>query len=219
MKKFLSVLKREYMQRVRAKMFIVSTILLPAVMSLFVLVPAIVLSIQTPPMRVAIVDQTGRMYPQIRQALISDQQDTHTQNVNAAVPGTSPPRSFARFSLEEVNATNQPLDQIRATLNRRMQARELDGYVILPPDFLSSGKAEFVNRNPGDLFAPGALQSGINRAAREQRLIDAKVDTKTRQELFKPIELQSVKPGTQGVQQASSDASFALVFGIGFVMY
>jgi ABC-2 type transport system permease protein len=220
MKKFLSVLKREYMQRVRAKMFIVSTILLPAVMSLFVLVPAIVLSIQTPPMRVAIVDQTGRMYPQIRQALISDQQqDTSAQNVNAAVPTTSPPRSFARFSLEEVNATNQPLDQIRANLNQRMQARELDGYVILPPDFLSSGKAEFVNRNPGDLFAPGALQSGINRAAREQRLIDAKVDTKTRQELAKPIELRSVKAGAQGGQQSSSDASFALVFGIGFVMY
>jgi ABC-2 type transport system permease protein len=118
-----------------------------------------------------------------------------------------------------VNATNQPLDQIRANLNQRMQARELDGYVILPPDFLSSGKAEFFNRNPGDLFAPGALQAGINRAAREQRLIDAKVDTKTRQELFKPVVLQSVKAGAQGAQQASSDASFALVFGIGFVMY
>jgi len=219
MKKFLSVLKREYMQRVRAKMFIVSTILLPAVMSLFVLVPAIVLSIQTPPMRVAIVDQTGRMYPQLRQALISDQQETNAQNVNAAVSRTSPPRSFARFTLEEVNPTSQPLDQIRANLDQRMRARELDGYVILPPDFLSSGNVEFVNRNPGDLFAPGVLQSGINRAAREQRLIDAKVDTKTRQELFKPIVLQSVKAGTQGGQQSSSDASFALVFGIGFVMY
>jgi ABC-2 type transport system permease protein len=57
MKKFLAVVKREYMQRVRAKMFIVSTILLPLVMSLFGIVPAIILSIKTPPMRVAVVDQ------------------------------------------------------------------------------------------------------------------------------------------------------------------
>ena len=69
MKKFLTVVKREYIQRVRAKMFIVSTVLLPVVMSLFRLVPAIILSIETPPMRVAVVDQTGRMYSQIRQAL------------------------------------------------------------------------------------------------------------------------------------------------------
>jgi ABC-2 type transport system permease protein len=46
MTKFLAVVKREYMQRVRAKMFIVSTILLPLVMSLFGLVPALILSIE-----------------------------------------------------------------------------------------------------------------------------------------------------------------------------
>jgi ABC-2 type transport system permease protein len=218
MKKFLSVLKREYMQRVRAKMFIVSTLLLPAVMSLFVLVPAFVLSIETPPMRVAIVDQTGRMYSQIRQALFNDQQEQNAQNVNAAVPTSTPRRSFAKFTVEEVNPANQSLDQIRANLDQRMRARELDGYVILPPDFLSEGKAEFINRNPGDLFAPGALESAINRAAREQRLIDAKVDTKTRQELFKPIELESVRDGAEG-GQSNSNAAFALVFGIGFVMY
>ena len=219
MKKFLTVLKREYMQRVRAKMFIVSTIVLPIVMSLFGLVPAIILSIETPPMRVVVVDQTGRMYSQIRQALFNDQQDADSQNANAQ--RTTPRRNLSRFVLEEVSATDQPLDQIRASLDQRLRARELDGYVILPPDFLSRGQAEFINRNPGDLFSPRVLQSAINRAAREQRLIDAKVDTKTRQELFKPVELQSVKVGAAGgqQQQADSGGSFAIVFGVGFVMY
>jgi ABC-2 type transport system permease protein len=218
MKKFLSVVKREYIQRVRAKMFIVSTILLPLVMSLFGLVPAIILSIETPPMRVAVVDQTGRMYSQIRQALFSDQAEPDAQNANAGGQRTTPRRGFSRFVLEEVNASEQPLDQIRANLDQRMHARELDGYIVLLPDFLSQGKAEFVNRNPGDLFSPRVLQSAINRAAREQRLIDANVDTKTRQELFKPVELQSVKIGAEG-QEPDSGGSFALVFGIGFVMY
>ena len=219
MKKFLSVLKREYIQRVRAKMFIVSTLLLPVVMSLFVLVPALVLSIETPPMRVAIVDQTGRMYSQIRQELSNDQQDMDAQNANTAAPRATPRRSFAKFVLEEVNASDQSLDQIRARLDQRLRARELDGYVILPPDFLSQGKADFITRNAGDLFAPGVLQSAMNRAAREQRLIDARVDTKTRQELFKPVQLESVKAGAEGGQKPDSNATFALVFGIGFVMY
>ena len=220
MKKFLAVVKREYVQRVRAKMFIVSTILLPLVMSLFGVVPAIILSIETPPMRVAVVDQTGRMYSQVRQALLNDQQEADTQNTNTAAPRTTPRRTFSRFLLEEVNATEQPLDQIRASLDQRLRARELDGYVILPPDFLSRGQAEFFNRNPGDLFSPRVLQSAINRATREQRMIDANVDTKTRQELFKPVELQSVKIGAVGSQQQpDSGGSFAVVFGIGFVMY
>ena len=45
MRKFLAVVKREFVQRVRAKMFIVSTVLLPLVMALFGIVPAIVLNI------------------------------------------------------------------------------------------------------------------------------------------------------------------------------
>lgn len=217
MKKFLTVVKREYMQRVRAKMFIVSTILLPAVMSLFGIVPAIILSIKTPPMRVAVVDQTGRMYPQLRQALVGDESDQDAQNANSGNRGPGARRNFARFVVEEVDAT-QPLDQIRTQLDGRLVDRSLEGYVILPPDFLATGKAEFINRIPGDVFSQQALQSAINRAVREQRLIDAKVDTKTRQDLLKPVQLQWIKTGTGG-QETSNSASFALVFGIGFVMY
>jgi ABC-2 type transport system permease protein len=214
MKKFLTVVKREYIQRVRAKMFIVSTVLLPAVMSLFVAVPAIIVSIKTPPMRVAVVDQTGRMYAQLRQSLFRDESQQDTQNTNAGSSG----RNLTRFVLEEVNATNQPLDQVRDQLDQRLRDRSLEGYVILEPDFLTTGKAEFINRIPGDLYSRQVLQSAINRAAREQRLIDAKVDTKTRQDLLKPIQLQSIKTGTGG-QEADTSASFALVFAIGFIMY
>src|SRR6476620_1011205 len=121
MKKFLTVVRREYMQRVRAKMFIVSTILLPAVMSLFGIVPAIILSIKTPPMRVAVVDQTGRIYPEVRQALFGDESDADAQSSNAGDRGTGSRRNFARFVVEEVNATNQPLDQVRAQLDERLR--------------------------------------------------------------------------------------------------
>jgi ABC-2 type transport system permease protein len=120
--------------------------------------------------------------------------------------------------LEEVNATNQSLDEIRANLDQRMRARELDGYLILPPDFISTGKAEFFNRNPGDVVSLGALQSTLNRATREQRLIEARVDNKTRRELFRPVSLEGVGV-SGGSQQRDPNTSFALVFGVGFVMY
>ena len=216
MRKFLTVLKREYIQRVRAKMFIVSTIVLPAVMSLFGIVPAIVLSIETPPMRVAVVDQTGKMYAPLTEALYGDA-DQQTQNVTP-LDRRGMQRRFGRFALEQVNITAQPLDEVRASLEQRFQARDLDGYIILPPDFLSNPRAEFVNRNPGDPFSLGSLQAALNRATREQRLVDAKVDSKTRQELLKPVQLQGGKVGTSE-QQRDPTGSFPLVFVIGFVMY
>jgi len=217
MRKLLAVVKREYIQRVRSKMFIVLTVLLPTAISLFGIVPALVLSIRTPPLRVAVIDQTGKMYVQLRQSLNRDSSDdAPSDNVNQ-LRGFSR-RGLGSFVLEEVTLSNQSLEQVRANLDQRLRVRELDGYLILPPDFLSEGKAEFFNRNPGDIVSQGTMQSALNRASREQRLIEAKVDDKTRKQLFKPIELVGVRVGATG-QERDSGATFALVFGIGFVMY
>lgn len=216
MTKFLAIVKREYVQRVRAKMFIVSTVLLPLIMSLFGIVPALILRIDAgSPQRVAVVDQTGKMYGHLSQALSNEapNQEGSSDNANQRASG-----AFGNFVLQEVTADNQSTEQIRADLDRRLRAKELDGYLILPPDFLDHGQVEFYNRNPGDLFSRRVLQQALNRALREQRLIEAKVDQKTRQELFQPVELQAVKIGDSGAE-LDSGGSFALVFGVGFVMY
>jgi len=214
MKKFLAVVKREYVQRVRAKMFIVSTVLLPLVMSLFIVVPALIVNIKTPPMRIAVVDQTGKMYGRLKEALNSD--DSNRESNDSANQQTG--RRFGRFVLEEVSASGQSMQQLRTNLDQRLRARQLEGYLILPPDFLETRQIEFFNRNPGDILSQGTLQSALNRAVREQRLIEARVDSKTRQELFQPVSLQSVKVADGGSVRDSGD-SFALVFGVGFVMY
>jgi ABC-2 type transport system permease protein len=216
MKKFLAVVKREYLQRVRAKMFIVTTVLLPGVMSLFAVVPILVVNIKTPPVRLAVVDQTGKIYAQLKFALGSDESDQ--PNANLTGEQTPARRGLASFMLEEINAPNQSMDQLREALNQRLRTRDIDGYIILPPDFLEQGQAEFFNNNPGDVVSQRTLQSALSRAVREQRLIEAKVDNKTRQDLFRPIDLQAVKVGETG-QERDSGGGFALVFGIGFVMY
>src|SRR2546423_11244810 len=128
MRKFLAIVKREYVQRVRARMFIVSTILLPLVMLLFAIVPAIILNIKTPPMRVAVVDQTGKMYRPLKESLNSD--DPNEEGNDDATQQTG--RRFGRFILQEVNATGQSLEQLRANLNEHLRTRELEGYLILP---------------------------------------------------------------------------------------
>ena len=183
MRKFLTVVKREYIQRVRAKMFIVSTIMLPLVMSLFAIVPAIILSIGTPPLRVAVVDRTGKMFGQLRQSFSNEQpEDANSGNTNDR-------RDIGRlasadFRFEEVNAANRSDDQIRADLDQRLRNKEIDGYIILAPDFLTTGKIEFFNRNPGDVFSLRRLVSALNRAVQQQRLVEANIDSTTRQGLF-----------------------------------
>lgn len=215
MTKFLAVLKREYIQRVRAKMFIVSTILLPVVMSLFGIVPAVILNIDAGgPMRVAVIDQTGKMYGRLEEALERDEASSEQTDQ----PQSGPEMSRRAFHLEQVASIGPDAEAERAQLDERLRAKEIDGYLVLSSSFMQDGKAEFFNNNPGDVLSRRILQSALDRALREQRLIEAKVDPTTRQGLFQPSELQSVKIGATG-QERDSGGSFILVFAVGFIMY
>ena len=63
MAKFLAVLKREYLKRVRSRAFIVATILGPALMIGFMALPILIATLGAgEPVRLAVVDQTGRLY-------------------------------------------------------------------------------------------------------------------------------------------------------------
>lgn len=214
MRKFLAVLKREYMQRVRAKMFIASTILLPLVMSLFGIVPAVILSIEAAPMRVAVIDQTGKLYARLEEALTSNKSKSEEPERTRSGPDVA----GRTFHLEQVAAIGPEANEERVRLEARLRNKELDGYLLIPADFLQNGMAEFFNNNPGDVLSQRILRSALNRAAREERLIEAQVDAETRQGLFQPVDLQSVKIGAAG-EERDSGGSFILVFGVGFIMY
>src|SRR5450631_3561090 len=72
MRKFFAVVKREYVQRVRTEFFVVATILGPVLMAAFTIVPALMFGIKAGgPTRLAIVDQTGKMYERVAKELMS----------------------------------------------------------------------------------------------------------------------------------------------------
>src|SRR5690349_8945934 len=70
MRKLFAVIKREYIQRVRTKFFVVATILGPLLMAGFTVVPALLMGMKSGgPTRVVIIDQTGKMYARVAKEL------------------------------------------------------------------------------------------------------------------------------------------------------
>ncbi|MGH9971620.1 MAG: ABC transporter permease [Pyrinomonadaceae bacterium] len=229
MRKFLAVVKREYIQRVRTKMFIVATILGPLVMSLFGVIPALIFSIDAGgPVRIAVVDQTGKLYGVLKSVMDagreSEQPTATPANANAlnASSGERLHRAGSQqeesIQLEEIRVDGRSLDQVTSELNERVQRQELDGYLILPANVLQDGKAQFFGRNTGDVFTTDHLQDGLSRAVREQRFSEAGLSSARIRELSKPVELDSFKLGAKGARGDSGEG-FVLVGATGFIIY
>ena len=229
MNKFLVVVKREYVERVRSRMFILMTFLGPVVLSFFGIAPAVIFSIKAGgPVRVAVVDQTGRMYASLYNSVMeeADEAESAPRSVDASAPNESASGRLQRVGdqtkeipeLQEVPIGGRSLNEIKAELDRRVGAKELDGYLILPANLLENGNAEFFSRNTGDVFTKRFLQRAVSRAVRQQRLVEANINVKTVQALSKPVELEAIKIGETGGERDSGEG-FVLVFGVGFVMY
>ena len=229
MNKLLAVVRREYLQRVRSRMFIVMTVLGPVVISLFGIAPAVIFSIRAGgPVRVAVVDQTGTMYSSLYNSVMEEAEEPDSTNrpVDARTLNDNQSERFQTMGdqriqvpeLQAVPVDGRSLNEIKAELDRRVGAKELDGYLILPPNLLENGDAEFVSRNTGDVFTRRFLQRALSRAVSQQRLIAANINVKTVEALSKPVELEATKIGATDRKRDSGEA-FALVFGVGFVMY
>src|SRR5712692_8260038 len=230
MKKFIAVVKREYIQRVRTKFFVVATILGPVIMAGFTIVPALMFGIRAGgPTRLAIVDQTGNMYERVAKELISGK-DQRSNSATARTPGQLPTESNdpnqqinqagklikGSFVVEEARLDNRSLDEARQNLEARVQNRELDGYVVLPANLLKDGQPEFRARNTADLFTKETIESAINQAVRGQRLVDAGIKEEAVAKASEPVDLKTVEAGGK---ESKGEASFFLVFGLGLLIY
>ncbi|HEY0386587.1 MAG TPA: hypothetical protein VGC64_11275, partial [Pyrinomonadaceae bacterium] len=184
MRKFLAVVKREYLQRVRTKMFIIMTILGPVIMIVLTVVPAMLFSMKAgEATRIAIVDQSGKLYERVHDAIMrGDEQKNNTggqknyeQNFNSNTQErikTAGAAMKASFDVRQVQPGARSLDDIKRELNDEVLKDRLDGYIILPPNVLEEGKIESHWRNTSDVVTRGQIEDRLSRAIVTERMAE-----------------------------------------------
>jgi ABC-2 type transport system permease protein len=235
MNKFIAIVKREYFQRVRSKMFVIMTILGPVMLAVFTVVPGLLFSIKAGgDTRLAIVDLTeGRkLSGRVRDSLVQNHQ-MEAKDEAAAVAESLNTNTSKRlqqtgqalrgsFSVEEVDPTGRSLAELKQELNARIGSDELDGYLVIPPDILqdSSSKPSYHGHNVGDLITRGQVETRLNRAVARQRLVENGVREERIEEISRPVDLISYPVNEKGEEgQRDSGAGFILVFVIAFLIY
>ena len=230
MKKLFAVVKREYVQRVRTKFFVIATILGPVLMGAFTVVPALMFGMKSGgPTRVVIIDQTGKLYSRVARELQTGRErpskrETPRPPLQPAVgPGASREQikqagrmTEASFVIEEAHLGDRSLEDVKKDLESRIQRHDIDGYVILPPDLLKDGRPEFRARNAADVFTRENVENAIGKAVRSQRLVDAGIKEEAVQQASEPVDLKSV--GETG-QESKGEAGFFLALGMGIWIY
>jgi ABC-2 type transport system permease protein len=177
-----AVARREYLERVRSKAFVVSTILGPTLLAGFMLVPILLTGHRGGPLRIVVFDESG--------ALAADVTTSLTRRRVANEP---------RFVIEPPPAG--PIDVTRASVQEQVARGELDGYLFLSKDALEQSAAEYYGRNVSNVMDLDVMNKAVEEALVSRRLSREGLDPERVRALTRGVEIKRVRVTARGARE------------------
>lgn len=154
MMKLFKVAKREYLERVRKKTFLIGTILGPILMGAMIVIPGLIFKLS--PERkesIAVIDLTGSIFNELDVALSDTLKD-----------GTR------KFELRKVDADSLRLAGVKRELGMEVESDVIDGYLVLPDSIVDKGSATFYGKRVGNIKAIGRIENALSHVVIARRL-------------------------------------------------
>jgi ABC-2 type transport system permease protein len=192
---WLVIARREFLERVRSKWFIVITVLGPLVMSAIIVVPAwLAARTALDRVKIQVVDRSGHnLFPEIV-------------------------RNSAGFGMPfDFESVSPDIDE--KVLLSRIRDEKINGFLYIPAGLLDGEKAIYRGDNATNLSVATRLQGALYQAARDVRARAAGVDPDVINRLNWPkIELEARHDTGRG-PASQAQASFLVGYVVMFVLY
>ena len=206
--KIATVIKREYMTRVKTKGFIVSLCLMPGLMCVMVFLSNFLSTMEpkTKEMRkLAVSDETGEIFGQM-------------QGVVAEHP-TFQHNGEPVYQLREESATTE---EAKTALRERVNTKDLYAYLEIPKDVFGSGEVRFYARTATNFEVQSALRRIISDIVRDKRFAESgysqrEVSRLMRSVRFNAYAIKSSK-GRDGAAEVESSMETGARLGLGYIL-
>lgn len=190
------VAQREYLEKVRTKAFIFTTLFIPVLMGLSILVPSKMATMKAgKPKHIVVVVSSPATGEAIRAQLAERSKDIGgSYNVDVDLTAT---------------------EAERAALAARVKSGEIDGFLWATDDALAARSVTYSARNVGDVFESAVLQSAVTLARMQARLQSRGIGPEELQDLLKKVELKV----ETGEKKSSGQLMFLFTFILGAMLF
>ncbi len=224
MNKMFAVMKREYLQAVRKKMFIIMTILLPFLMAGITILPGFLLAKGMGSKRIAVLDGTGQLESAFAKPNAPEEQATKqsaTDEARKALSGRQRrPEIPTDMRTEYVNqagakdldaATRPYLDR----LGRDKDASDkLEGVFVIPASALDDPNTQmtYYSRSSTDLIAQERMSRLANKSLQRMRLRANGINPELVNDLLEDLPVEAVQLSKSGEKKTGGELNFLVAF-------
>ena len=194
--KLRAIVRREYLERVRSKAFIIGTILGPILMGALMVVPVLITGSGGKLLQVAVLDESGVLQSQVEQALREARRDDEPRfDVQPSGEGTVEARV--------------------AALKKAVVDGDLDGFLLLPEDAVGASAASYYGRTVSNQMDLSLIRERVREVVVSQRLADAGLNPGQVNDLTRGLEWRTIRLSEEGERE---DKGVGIIFAIILLM-
>jgi len=213
MHKLFAVFKREYLQAVRKKMFIVMTLLLPVLIAGVFFIPNLMMVKGLGRKQIVVVDGTGQLGGAFDQAEVPLSSGKPKMARGVEMPSLMAVAVVMPRGGQQPDAAAKPyLERLSA---EKKEAR-LDGVLLIPSDAFTDSKAhmKYYSRSSTDFIVQERLSSMANRAIERRRLTARQLSAADIDQITTETPVDPVQLSRSGEQKKGGTAN--VIIGIVF---
>ncbi len=192
----LVIAKREFIERVRTKAFVIGTILGPIFMAGIMIVPAFMASRLAKSVSITVIDAEGSL-----RALVEESLSGGPEAKEGATDRIGRPRNQGTTKFVIQPPQGSDLAAQREAAKQAVLSGSLDAYVVLPPDVLTESKAEYYAKSVTDFEGIRAVDRAIEKAVFAKRISGAGIDPAHVAALTRPLDLKRLRVSDKGEQE------------------
>lgn len=229
MKKMFAVMKREYLQAVRKKTFIIMTILLPFLMAGLMILPGLVLSRGMGKKRIAVLDGTGKLaeaYARPNEPEKSDKPTDARQEARKALSGRGRRQELpTQMTIEYVSGAGANLDTaVKPYLARLAHdddaSDKLEGVFVIPQGAVDKPdvKMTYYSRSSTDMMTQERLARLANKSLQSLRLSANGIRPDVVEDLLHDVDVEAVQLSRSGDRKTGGELNFIVAFIFGALL-
>ncbi|HEY6307587.1 MAG TPA: ABC transporter permease [Candidatus Angelobacter sp.] len=220
MHNILLIAKREYLERVRSRSFVIMTVLIPVLMATATIGPSfLTMSLMKQGSKHFVIVASRQSVGEAIQQQLSKTQELETKKA-AADKDKSMQRSEAVPPTQVTTDvdTNTSAEE-RAALTEKVRKKDLDGVIVATDEALAARKLTYITRDVSSFIQTAILQESISEALHRDSLKAKGLSASEIDDVFKRVELDTQNAVEGGPGAVDPQVTFIATFIMVMILY
>jgi ABC-2 type transport system permease protein len=204
------IVRREYLERIRSKAFIIMTLLMPVFMASTILIPVFLGNMKSGGTRhIVLVANDGTIAEAVKQELMPSPAESEEPSPQKEASGSSN-TDEPRYAIDiDTTVTEAERDKLR----RQISNGKIDGFLWLSDRDLAARKVVYSAKDVTNFGESIELRNAVHSAIVKQQLAQKGMSSAEVEGVLKPIDFDSIR-----IEKGKEGASGVAVFLVSFTM-